>query len=130
MIDVHVAGDVYLSGVQLGTGIYWKNAVPMALTGHDSLSYANALAISGDNVYIAGAVAGPDKNFHAAYWKNGALTVLDAKISVANGIAVFEGDVYVVGDRSVNTAMLWKNDIATVLGRGRANAIVVKRLDP
>ena len=130
--DVHIAGDIYLpgAGVQLGTAMYWKNEVPLALTGHDSLSYANALALDGDDVYIAGAVAGPDYQFHAAYWKNGSLTVLDHSYSFANGIAVFEGDVYVVGNRSVDKAILWKNGATTELGRGRANAIVVKRAVP
>ena len=100
----------------------------MALTGHDSLSYANAIALDGDDVYIAGAVAGPDLRFHAAYWKNGSVTVLEPDAwSEAMGIAVFEGDVYVVGNRSVDTAILWKNNTPTELGRGRANAIVVKR---
>ncbi|MGN6294134.1 MAG: hypothetical protein ACTHMV_15415 [Chitinophagaceae bacterium] len=127
--DVHVVGDAYRPGmgVQVGTAYHWKNGTPIPLTGTDSFSYANDLAIEGTDVYIAGAVAGPDKIFHAAYWKNGILKVLDPIISEANGISVFEGDVYVVGNRSIDLAIVWKNNAATVLGRGRARAIAVKR---
>jgi hypothetical protein len=130
--DVHIAGDVYFggAGLKIGTGFYWKNDVPMPLTGHDSISYANAIALDGNDVYIAGAVAGPDHLLRAAYWKNGALTVLDQNNwSEAMGIAVFEGDVYVVGNLSIHTAILWKNNTTIELGRGRANAIVVKRFE-
>lgn len=81
----------------------------------------------GNDVYIAGAITGSDRSLHATYWKNGVAMQLDSTYSVANAITVFENDVYVVGNRSVHTALYWKNGNPVILGRGRANAIVVRK---
>ena len=52
---------------------------------------------------------------------------LDSKYSVANAIAVYGNDVYVAGNRGVDLALYWKNGRPEILGRGRANAIVVRK---
>ena len=90
------------------------------------MSQANGIAVSGSDVYIAGAVFGSDGALHATYWKNGVPTTLDQKYSVATAITVSGSDVYVAGNRSVDSALYWKNGTPVVLGRGRAYAIAVK----
>lgn len=127
--DVHVVGEVYPigSGSPIGWAVYWKNGVPTELTPSTQISEANCVTVIGDDVYIAGGVAGADRLLRATYWKNGVPVTLDAKYSVANSIAVYENDIYVAGNRGVDTALYWKNSSPVILGRGRANAIVVRK---
>jgi hypothetical protein len=123
-----VVGEVYVySSSRVGWAVYWKNGVPMELTPYSQVSVANSVTVIGPDVYIAGGIAGPDGLLRATYWKNGVPTQLDATYSVANSIEVYQNDVYVAGNRSIDTALYWKNGAPIILGRGRANAIVVKK---
>ncbi|GEO12144.1 hypothetical protein [Segetibacter aerophilus] len=127
--DIYVVGEVYPLGSGSGPGwaVYWKNGVPIELTPPGQISVANCVTIVGNDVYIAGGIAGPNRLTRATYWKNGVPTQLDSTYSVANSITVFENDVYVAGNRGVGTALYWKNGTPIILGRGRANAIEVRK---
>jgi hypothetical protein len=88
--------------------VIWKNGTPAILLGSVYNSYnATAIAISGNDVYVAGTETGYDNPFpvlnflnaRALYWKNGVPTYLtsDAISSAASSIAVSGNDVYVAG---------------------------------
>src|SRR5260221_4489770 len=66
------APDVYVAGFgtygRYAVGVYWKNDVPVKL---EVGSVANAIAVVGADVYIAGT-----KGNFATYWRNGIATDL------------------------------------------------------
>lgn len=131
--DIHVVGECYpsSSASPFGWAVYWKNGIPTELAPSNKISEANCVTVVGNDVYIAGAVTGTDGQRHATYWKNGIPVILNnatATISsTATAIAVYENDVHVVENRSVDSAIYWKNGQATSLGRGRAYAIIVRK---
>jgi hypothetical protein len=125
--DIYVVGSMMAAnGYNLAT--YWKNGVAVTLTANLAPSSANAIAINGNDVYIAG-VATINNKVTAVYWKNGEMIKLTNGSSgwaSANGIAVNGNDVYVAGN-AVNGddvtvvgynglgATYWKNGLATKL---------------
>lgn len=133
--DVYIAGDAQLlSGVTTPTTVayYWKNAVAtQLLTSGTGNSHAQAVAVSGTDVYVAGYANGPDAFFSVGanpglpcIWKNGVEQILPipaGHIGAAQAIAVSGSDVYVVGYYITNDAthsrraMLWKNGVALLL---------------
>ena len=125
--DIYVVGDVSASaGALTGGAVCWKNGTPTELT--TSKSHANCVVVAGNDVYIAGVIYGTEGNPHAAYWKNGVAVILDPNYhSAANAIAVDGNDVYVAGNRGLDLAMYWKNGNPVILGKGRANASVVRK---
>lgn len=127
--DVHVVGNISYTNYApaLTVATHWKNGKPTELTTSFISSVCNAVFVDGDDVYIAGGIIGPDRLPRATYWKNGVATQLDTKYSEATAISVYNNDVYVAGNRGVDTALYWKNNQPVMLGRGRANAIVVKK---
>jgi hypothetical protein len=115
-----VNGTVYVTGQSFTHGYaYWVNGNEIAL---NSSGLVSAMAISGNDVYIAGFTNnGPDQ---AVYWKNGQLVTLPNGSS-ATGIAVSGNDVYVCGNGGSNDAVYWKNGVIHILGTGGATGIVV-----
>ena len=113
-------GTVYVAGLSLTHGsAYWVNGTEIPLSGN---GYVSAMAISGNDVYIAGfTTGGPDQ---AAYWKNGELVTLPNGSS-ATGIVVTGNDVYVCGNGANNNAVYWKNGIIHILGTGGATGIAL-----
>ena len=120
--DIYVAGIVYEStGRSVGT--YWKNGVATSVGDNVYGSYATGIAVSGSDVYVAGAVGSSDLTGHdmATYWKNGAPYPLTdgTREGYANALAISGNDVYVAGgyfggfDSSGNQlpgfAGYWKN---------------------
>lgn len=92
-------------------------ATPSGMTS----AQANAIAISGSDVYVAG-MASNSTNEAAVFWlNNGAPTTLpsSAIISTANATAVSGGNVYVAGyEENIagsGNAVLWVNGTATTL---------------
>jgi len=115
--DVYVAG--FVAAINPVAAI-WKNGIETKLAETGKISYANAIAVSGNDVYAAGSVSNDNASFPmAVYWKNGLLVKLSDNLphSSANAIAVIGNDVYVAG--SVNyVATMWKNGVATRLDPG------------
>ena len=129
-------GDVYVVGGQgasNGNSIatYWKNGTPVQLTDGSYPAVAEAICISGNDVYIAGYENNATGGNTVKYWKNGTPVVLGDPVNPtageAFGIAVSNGDVYVVGwsvEKTVITptdivfsdvAKIWKNGVLTRL---------------
>ncbi len=112
-IAVH-NGDVYVTGsAGIGTevvAVYWKNGVEQKLANNDVYSTADAIAISGDDVYIAGIVGGKP-----TLWKNGVATTISTSSGEIFSIYIDGNDVYLAGTSyeqsniSARTAVLWKN---------------------
>jgi hypothetical protein len=114
-----VNGTVYVAGLSLTQGsAYWVNGTEMPLTGN---GYVNAMAVSGNDVYIAGFTSGAEQ---AVYWKNGQPVTLPNGTS-ATGIAVSGNDIYVCGNGGSNDAVYWKNGVMHILGTGGATGIAL-----
>lgn len=119
-------GSVYVAGWYLPLGgtfltphraIVWKNSVGSVLSDGRYEAQANAVFVSGNDVYVAGEESNGSK-YIAKYWKNGTPLLLSdgTKDAVATSIFVNGADVYVVGyempDLYHSTAKLWKNGIS------------------
>ncbi len=135
--DVYVVGRTLMGDHFVAT--YWKNGQAVKLA--DSESSANAIAINGDDVYIAGLVTPTTLHRKATYWKNGVATIIppttETAATEAKAIAVSGNDVYMAGntyDLGLDQATYWKNGVATVLQNtpsisSLANGIAVNGTD-
>lgn len=105
---------------------YWKNGVSTKL---GTYAGASAVAISGNDVYVAG-YEYDSIGWRAKYWKNGQEVPLasESEQSSASSIVVVGNDVYVAGTDG-DVAKYWKNGQAVSLTNGSkqayANAIAV-----
>lgn len=130
--DVYVAGNIgfpLAGGGSANAAVYWKNGVLIKLGNNPS--YANSIAVSGNDVYVCGYATIDDK-YVAAYWKNGQIQSLgNTPYSAANAIAVVAQNVYVAGNAGENGALAvyWKNGVQIPLENGKANAIAVNGSD-
>jgi hypothetical protein len=120
--DVYVVGFVGSGGTN-SIAALWKNGVETKLAGSTQISSANAIAISGNDVYIAGSISNGNNSFPVAtYWKNGVAVKLSDSLPVTagNAIAVVGNDVYVAGTENF-VATIWKNGVATWLDNGQVS---------
>lgn len=114
-----VPADVYIAGQGSGGATYWLNgtAVPLP-AGNASAGSANAIAVSGSDVYVGGSVLSGQNLDYPAYWTNGTLTQLPTNSGgQINGIAVSGSDLYAAGQNN-GLAVLWKNGTPTTLTDG------------
>lgn len=117
-------GDVYVVGTVLQTrfkprAALWKNGVLTRLTDENTPAEAEAVAVSGVDVYVAGKVYGDTTM--ATLWKNGVPQALsDGEEVNVDAIAVSDGTVYVTGtafrDGTGTSVILWRNGMPTDLG--------------
>ncbi|UII33181.1 IPT/TIG domain-containing protein [Fulvivirga ulvae] len=116
-----VGSDVYVSGYEPKTSTntahriakYWKNGSRITLTDGTVHAQAHCIAVVNNDVYVGG-----QNEFKAAYWKNGAMTVLEEAFSSVNDIVVVGNDVYVAGQDNQQRAVYWKNGTAIGLSGG------------
>jgi hypothetical protein len=105
---------------QLTSGSPTATATALSMPSGMTSSYADGIAISGSDVYLAG-YAGNGTSQVPVLWVNGTATILPSSmaISEAGAIAVSGGNVYVTGfeENSAGsaTAVLWVNGVATTL---------------
>jgi hypothetical protein len=124
--DVYTCGDDQVAWNAPSYAVSWKNNVFTDLTNRSLLSNANAIAVSGPDVYIGGR-----ENLIAKIWKNGVSTSLSdgTKFNMLTALYINGADVYAGGIESFtpggNTiAKIWKNGIATNLTDGSLSATV------
>lgn len=113
--DVYVCGNDFNEYSKTSAATYWKNGVLVEVGDTSKNSFANSIAVSGADVYVAGyeewynAISQFTFN-QAVYWKNGSPVILGDTLSnsIAQSIFVAGNDVYVVGTWN-SEATLWKN---------------------
>ena len=123
---VYVAGRVM--NVQIGEwyAVQWVNGIKTQLTSSAIPSNANAIALNGNDIYIAGNYLTHNGTSVAVYWKNGIehKLVADTTLnSYAFGIAINDGHVYIVGNvvavpGAEWQATLWKDGVIAFTGQG------------
>lgn len=103
---------------------YYHNGTLVPLSGQaDNVdTYANAICVEGEDVYVAGM-----ENFEAVYWKNGEVRYLPQGTG-ATGIAVKNGNVYICGYEATmagDIACCWINNKRYELDNGTRTAGIV-----
>lgn len=124
------AFDIYAAGREGYVAKYWKNGKVVNLGSGTGSSDANAMAISGNDVHIAGFEINASGKYVAKYWKNGVSTSLTdgSRDAFANDIFIQGTDVYIAGQeiapgKSTYQAKYWKNGTPVVLTDGTQQAI-------
>jgi hypothetical protein len=120
-----VPADVYVAGTDGTNAALWKNGVETILAPNAT---ADAVAVSGSDVYVAGWVNSPGTPPYggstATIWKNGVATALtNSGFSQANGLTLANGNVYAVGSSFVAAsnaplATVWTNGQPSYLSDG------------
>lgn len=148
-IAVSEQGVVFVGGIAFtGSGeraCYWQDGNRTFLGNEEYRSEAFAIAVEGEDVYVAGyeerpRTSGSGRVRVACYWKNGvAVDLGDGSYPTqAYGLAVVEGQVFAVGTASKPgeklSVALWRNgeEFALTDGSERevANDLVVVKREP
>lgn len=119
--DVYVAGAQYISGTTTLKATLWKNGTPVDLTDGvtSGNASANAVFVSGSDVYVAGTEDIRDSsggliNKAPRLWKNGvAVPISTPANSIFNSVSsilIAGGNVYVGGQYN-NAGAVWKNGV-------------------
>lgn len=142
-----INNDIYVAGHFGYKGTYWKNGqqtqLPVDSTDLNLYSRVNSVCADNANIYMAGFIttspsadASYDQGALAVYWKNDSLVKLSPGTrSVANSIAVVNGNVYVAGSvfgtDLLPRAAWWKNGELHILDSrySEARAIAIRGSD-
>lgn len=124
---------VFIAGSESGhndedaSPVFWKNGVPTVLRTDSVNGYAEAITVSGNDVYVVGweRKYGYSK---AVMWKNGTKTVLSSGSNDARAydVVVSGNDVYTLIEENINPrsiARVLKNGVATDLLDGNNRTI-------
>jgi len=121
---------LYVTGSIDNVATYWRNGVAVDLVGSSSSrGAANAVAVAGNDVYVAGWVYNGTHKV-AAYWKNGKEVNLSdgSSDAQATAIAVAGNDVHTAGwvyNGTHDVAAYWKNGTQVNLSDGNSEAQAV-----
>jgi hypothetical protein len=117
--------NVFVAGRRDNQALYWKNEEENYLSDpYTETAQANAINLSGNDIYVAGYRIKSTSESQAGYWKNGTFTALFSeryKQAECRDIAVINNTVYAVGyaDIGVGSPQLagifWKNGDSTIL---------------
>lgn len=125
------AGSVFVSGTNIYVAGYeknasgktvaklWKNGLAQNLSNGQYDAEARSVFVSGADVYVAGWENVTTNVDQARLWKNGTSYNLVGNgqvTAVASSVFVSGTDVYVAGNVN-DTAVIWKNQLATQLSR-------------
>ncbi len=123
--SVFVSGnDVYVSGAADDGSLsysflkaaYWKNNVPVQLTG-GVYSRATGISVVGTDIYICGYTANASSLQVATLWKNGIPSFLETTSSMIFAMTISGSDIYAAGLATANNgATYWKNGVSVSLG--------------
>jgi hypothetical protein len=127
-LSLYVSGGITPANSANTIAAFWKNGsqISMPIPGVNAIyAVGEAIAVSGNNIYVAGYEESANGYETAMIWKNGQGTALSggAGISVANAVAVDGNNVYAAGvvlvlDANGNgtyQAVYWQNGVQTVL---------------
>ena len=110
--DVYACGDYY--NYPISYALFWKNGVLTDLTDRSTVSNANAVFVSGSDVYVGGRI-----NLVAKMWKNTVSTSLSngTLFNTVSAVCVGGSDVYAAGFEmltpgGISVAKYWKNGTA------------------
>ena len=130
--DIYVAGEVKATRP---VAAFWKNNILTVLGDASGMSFADGIAVQGNDVYVLGTVipTGTDPGYNVI-WKNGVATRLAGSNGDAYGIAINGTDIYVAGNtfdqNHVSHATFWKNNVLSTLSNGFvAEAIAINGND-
>jgi hypothetical protein len=135
---------VYVAGREFTTSnndaklvaCYWKNGERIALTRGNTDAWAYGIAVSGNDVYVAGYERNSSGINVACYWKNGQQIILtrgNTRHTGTRAIIVSGNDVYVAGydknSSGTDIFCYWKNGerIDITGGTGISDIAVVGR---
>ncbi|MFI5160284.1 MAG: hypothetical protein ACHQHN_03360 [Sphingobacteriales bacterium] len=122
--DYYICGAIMVNGVY--QACYWQNGGPAhLLPSKPYQSIANAIAVHGGNIYVAGSALTSVKNQYAIYWKNDTaynLTDTLRRDAQALDIGLIGNDVYVAGyelaaDNNSNIPTYWINGVPHTLNK-------------
>ncbi|HCW09073.1 MAG TPA: hypothetical protein DGG95_17080 [Cytophagales bacterium] len=144
---IYVAGVSYVND-NFGfkpTAAYWKNGEEISLSGGEIHSFAEDIAVSGNDVYVVGTISDVANSEKPLFWKNGVMNSLNVlatfgsksvMTSKANSIAISGSDIYACGfisdGGSYFQAVYWKNGNMIALPNGnskQASAISISNND-
>jgi len=126
-------GEVFVSGYTVDKAKYWKNGTAIQLESKNG-GGTSSISLSGNDIYVGGAVKNEMGFMVAVYWKNGNLVSLSNGMYNAqiNDLYISNGDLYAAGFDGTK-AVYWKNGTMTALTDGssaaRANSIFVNGND-
>ncbi|HMR85354.1 MAG TPA: hypothetical protein PKE30_19555 [Niabella sp.] len=125
--------EVFVAGYTVNAAKYWKNGAPVQLESQNG-GGASSISLSGNDIYVGGAIKNEKGFMVAVYWKNGNLVRLSNGMNNAktNDLYINGGDLYAAGFDG-SKAVYWKNGTVTALTDGnspaRINSIFVKDND-
>ena len=86
VVDIYSAG--YIRANAHIVAAYWKNGTLVRLADSTVNTMANAIAVNGNDIYVAGSITNSEQITTAVIWKNGVATKLTDGTSNADARAI------------------------------------------